>query len=162
MITGRWRISSQLYDPFNKSRERTIRNTPKTTYNCAGYALECFNWYEPAEESRPWESPFSFSNEKEAREKTSKAVEIMLKDFSGLRVVESLKEVRRDEYAILFRLSSDGDFHYLKRCANNRWFHKRGSCKEIERMKKEDIFKKWNGRYNGPIVIFAKTKNTLS
>lgn len=150
--------ASVLEDPFNIRVGRTVRSTPKRTYNCAGYALECFSWYCP----RPDEDGdyFRFDDGIEAEEKTAACVDIMLKDFPALRVVQSLAEVRPNEYAILFRLSPDGDFHYLKRDRIGHWRHKMGDCEYIETIKTAEIFKPWGswGRYTGPIVIFAKQR----
>lgn len=148
-------------DPLNVLGGRTVRSTPKGTYNCAGYALECFSWYCPrrGKQDGGWEY-FTFDNEVEAIEKTDAAVQVMLEDFPTMRRVESLADVRSDEYAILFRLSPDGDFHYLKRDRIGHWRHKMGNKKCIETIKAAEIFLPWGywGRYTGPVVIFAKQR----
>ena len=149
--------SSQEVDPLNVEGNRNVGNTNKHSYNCGGYALECFSWYCPKMEDSWFSDPFGFDSKEEAIEKTEKCVEIMLNDFPTMRRVQSLDEVRSDEYAILFRVSSDGDFHYLKRDKSNHWRHKMGNSPVIDTIKKRDIFKKWcHGRYDGPIVISAK------
>lgn len=68
--------------------------------------------------------------------------------LADLRVISSLDEVEENEYPILFRHSSDGDFHYVKRGKNGVWYHKRGASTEIEVMRKEKIFDKWCNRYD--------------
>ncbi len=160
MATIDWLASdSQIYDPLNWDKKRTVKNTDKSTYNCAGYALECFSWYSPTDDE--W-ADFGFDDMEEAAKKTEKAVQIMLRDFPTLRVIHTLQEVRQDEYAILFRLASDGDFHYLKRDKGGHWRHKMGDRDKIETMKASDIFDYWYySRYDGPIVIFAKKRQSI-
>lgn len=154
-------IETQKTDPLNNGGARNIRNTPKRSYNCGGFALECYSWYcpRPARSSR---FSYGFFTDKEAKEKTKRSVQCMLADFPDLRVISSLDEVRPDEYAILFRHSSDGDFHFLKRGKNGVWYHKMGGSRFIEIIPKSEIFNYWGmwGRYDGPIVIFAKKRKT--
>lgn len=144
-------------DQFNVNNLRNVDNSDKLSYNCAGYALQCFSWYMPAERStefRGWEKDevsFPFSA-------TERAVSIMLGDFPDLRRIQSLDEVRDNEYAILFRLSSDGDFHYIRQASNGHWFHKRGNHPYIDTIRASEIFKVWFNRYDGPIVILAKER----
>ena len=149
--------SSQEVDPLNVEGNRNVGNTNKYSYNCGGYALECFSWYCPRPENAEFDTYFGFDTIEEALNKTELCVRVMLSDFPTMRRVQSLDEVGPDEYAILFRLASDGDFQYLKRDKKNHWHHKMGNCPVIDTIKKRDIFKKWcHGRYDGPIVIFAK------
>nr|DAH81427.1 MAG TPA: hypothetical protein [Caudoviricetes sp.] len=142
-------------DKLNHNNKRNLRNTPKLIYNCGGYALGCFSWYCPRETDVFY---YGFDSHEEAREKTDYCVKCMLADFPTLRVIASLDEVAPDEYPILFRLSHDGDFHYLKRADNGIWYNKMGSCSMIEIMPKDRIFNIWYKRYDGPIIIFAKKK----
>lgn len=151
-------------DPLNRCHNRNIKNADKFGYNCAGYALECFSWYCPNAKG-DWDA-FAFDDMEEARRNTDKAVAIMLNDFPTLRVISNPEEVHEDEYVFAFRLSSDGDFHYVKRDSNNHWRHKMGSQSEIRTMRAADVLTKpWPvpslsgqmiDRYNGPIVLFAK------
>ena len=90
------------------------------------------------------------NSNKEMMEKTSPD------SWKAIIEFDSLDEVQSDEYPILFRHSSDGDFHYLRRGRNGIWYHKRGRTKEIDIMPKRLIFKVWCHRYDGPIVIMAK------
>ena len=80
----------------------------------------------------------------------------MLKDFEGrLRIISSLKELRKDEYAIAYRISSDGDFHFMKK-ARTRWHHKRGSMSTILTESEDNVLNSiWCDRYDGPIVLMA-------
>lgn len=150
-------IKSQLLDGFNTCSNRTIKNTPKGTYNCAGYALETFSWYLPSKTMVPWEA---YNRTKRSLyDLTRRCIKQMLNDFPDIRVIKNLDEVKENEYPILFRCSTDGDFHYLKRAQNNNWYEKRGSINCIFKVKAEEIFDTWCGyRYDGPIVIFAKER----
>ena len=140
-------------DLFNIQRKRNISNTERYLYNCAGYALETFSWYCPYDDY----DPFSFLRDSDELEEITKlTVSHMLKDFEGkLRVISSLKELRKDEYAIAYRISSDGDFHFMKK-ARTRWHHKRGSTLTILTESEDNVLNSiWCDRYDGPIVLMA-------
>lgn len=155
-FSKRYLLQSQKDDPFNRNNSRTVRNTNKYTYNCGGYALECFTWWNGSEDiSFFWFDP---DDRGEAERITSLYVKELLADFPDMRTVDSLDDIRENEYAILFRLSSDGDFHFLKRDRGNHWRHKMGNWYEIDTIKQSEIFDIWCGIYNGPIVIFAKER----
>lgn len=149
-------------DPFNFEKRRNIKNTDKNLYNCGGYALGTFSWYCPnAEEDDPfglWNFIFSPLPIPELMERvTASAVEQMLIEFADLRVITTLAEVKSDEYPIAFRVSHDGDFHYVKRARNGHWYHKLGSDSRICRMAESVVFSKdWGYRYDGRIVLLAK------
>lgn len=141
-------------DLFNVQRKRDISNTEKRLYNCAGYALETFSWYQPYDNLDVHDSLFSDSNTLESI--TQQTVSCMLKDFEGrLRVISSLKELEKNEYAIAYRVSSDGDFHFMKK-ARTRWHHKRGSMPTILIESEDNVLNSiWCDRYDGPIVLMA-------
>lgn len=89
------------------------------------------------------------------------AVTQMVRDFSdrNLRIINEISELGQGEYAIAFRLSSDGDFHYIKRNLIGRWYHKRGASAEILYMSTDEVFhSEWCGRYDGPIILLAIKK----
>ena len=68
-------------------------------------------------------------------------------------------DIRPNEYMLAFRISYDGDFHFVKRGNNGVWHHKRGSRDEIETMTILELLdESWIGRYDGPLVFFANTK----
>ena len=150
-------------DPFNKNNNRNVRNTPKRNYNCGGYALETFSWYCPHNEEDDntfLGYDYGFDTQEEAWVKTMYAVSKMILDFEGnLRMIKSLKQLHKDtERVVAFRLSSDGDFHYIKKTKNG-WRHKCGASFYIRRMSEHDVFNtKWNGRYDGPIILLAIKK----
>lgn len=150
-------------DPFNKNNRRNVRNTPKRNYNCGGYALETFSWYCPHSEEDDeflWGYDYSFGTQEEAWVKTMYAVSKMILDFEGnLRMIKSLKQLHKGtERVVAFRLSSDGDFHYIKKTLSG-WRHKCGASSDIRHMSEYEVFHtKWNGRYDGPIVLLAIKK----
>ena len=140
-------------DLFNNEHARNVHNTNTRFYNCAGYALGTFSWYCPYDDY----DPFSLLCDSNALEVVTKlTVSHMLKDFAGkLRVISSLEELRKDEYAIAYRISSDGDFHFMKK-ARTRWHHKRGSTSTILTESEDNVLNSiWCDRYDGPIVLMA-------
>lgn len=143
-------------DLFNVQRKRNINNTERHLYNCAGYALETFSWYCPNEED--WEYWGYEGDLSSARmfAKTFETVQFMLKDFKGrLRLIGSVDEVQENEYAIAYRISSDDDFHFMKKMANG-WHHKRGNSPSIYIESEDYVLNEiWCDRYNGPIALMA-------
>lgn len=149
-------------DQFNLNHKRNLRNTNKRHYNCAGYALGTFSWYCPHDEKDEdgnWFGyDYGFESNEEAWRKTMYAVAQMIRDFSnrGLRIINKVDELHGNEYAFAFRLSADGDFHYIKRNLIGQWYHKRGASLDIDRMTTDEVFNtRWCGRYNGPIILMA-------
>ena len=144
-------------DLFNRNHKRNAQNTEQFSYNCGGYALGTFSWYLPSYSDTVW-GIFRHYNEDQMAEITEEAVEIMLHDFPDLRLISDLRQVQKDEYAIAFRVSSDGDFHYARQDYYKKWSYKRGStaiCKITQRY----VFRNdWHGRYNGPLILFAKKR----
>lgn len=144
-------------DLFNANRQRNARNTNRFDYNCGGYALGIFAWYLPSYSSDVWGCWEDWDDE-EMQDITEEAIEVMLHDFTDLRLITALNEVRHDEYAIAFRISSDGDFHYIKQERSRMWTHKCGAG-IIRTMTRWEVFNThWDDRYDGPIVLFAKKK----
>lgn len=145
-------------DTLNSKCNRNIKNTRKMDYNCGGYALGTFNWYLPCTNEAE-HIPLGFETEEEAEALTKTCVKAMLMEFEArnLRVIDSLSCLNINEYAFAFRISSDGDFHYVRRHTNGKWFHKCGAESVIRLMEKEEVFTTdWcDGRYDGPIVLFA-------
>lgn len=145
------------HDLFNRLGERNSENTDQVVYNCGGFALGTFSWYLPQCESAwgCWEDDWSME---EMTELTDDCVAVMLDEFPDLREIQYLSEVRHDEYAIAFRLSSDGDFHYVRQMHGRTWTHKCGGG-EIQTMTRWEVFNTdWCWRYNGPIVLLAKKR----
>lgn len=141
------------HDLFNNERARNIHNTDTYFYNCAGYALGTFSWYCPYDD---YDLFSLLCDSDELEEITKLTVFHMLKDFEGkLRVISSLEELRKDEYAIAYRVSSDGDFHFMKK-ARTRWHHKQGNTPTILTESEDNVLNSiWCDRYDGPIVLMA-------
>ena len=143
-------------DLFNVQRKRNINNTKRHLYNCAGYALETFSWYCPNEEDWGYWGYDEDLSDAEMFAKTFETVQFILKDFKGhLRLIGSVDEVQENEYAIAYRVSRNGDFHFMKKMANG-WHHKRGNTDRIYVESEDYVLKEvWCGRYDGPIVLMA-------
>ena len=144
-------------DLFNVNRMRNSINTEECLYNCGGYALGTFSWYLPSCTEHTWGVWEDWEMD-EMQAITENAVAFMLNDFADLRVIDHLSEVRHDEYAIAFRVSSDGDFHYIKQGKSRTWTHKCGGGTIRTMTRWEVFYTNWNYRYNGPIVLFAKKR----
>ncbi len=150
-------------DPFNKERKRNVLNTQRHTYNCGGYALGTFSWYCPhCPADDGWSGyDYGFENAEEAWMKTMYAVSQMILDFEGkLRMIKTLNQLnKKTERVVAFRLSADGDFHYIKKSSNGCWYHKRGSSTPLHRMKEKDVLNSvWCDRYDGPVILLAIKK----
>ena len=149
-------------DPFNHNNKRNLRNTKRHTFNCGGFALGTFSWYCPhTEKDETWMGyDYGFDTREEAWIKTMYAVSKMMLDFPGMRMIKSLDQLdKQHERVIAFRLSSDGDFHYIKKCSNGVWHHKRGRSPMIWTMREKDVLHSvWCGRYDGPIILLAIKK----
>ena len=137
-------------DEYNSLRKRNVRNTEKRVYNCGGYALESFSWYIP-----------ELNGDSVCRADgttVDDCVQAMMIDLPNLRRIQTLDELKENEYAVAFRLS-DYDFHYIKRASNGHWFHKRGASCYIDTMKEEVVFSEsWGRGYDGEIALLAITR----
>ena len=139
----------QENDIHNFQKKRNLNNSNKRYYNCAGYALETFNWYAPSEHYRELDLT-----------DLDDCVDFMIKDFNGyLRRINDISELKEDEYAIAFRMSNDNDFHYIKRDKRGIWRHKRGGMPFIETIKQKYVFSDlWFSYYEGEIALLAKKR----
>ena len=156
-------------DKYNLEKKRNKDNTSRWDYNCGGYALGTYSWYCPAKEETDddydcivYGDCEEFFDEEEREHITNICINAMLEDFKdSLRVINDIKELKENEYAIAFRVSGEcDDFHYCKRDKRGHWTHKMGS-RNIEKIKKEDVFapywlNSWGEKYVGRIVLFAK------
>lgn len=131
----------------NKRNLRNMSGMRRRWFNCAGYALNTFSWYCP-----------DARHTKSGKDHAQK----LLDDFPDLRLIQSVEELLPDEYAIAFR-TSETDFHFVKRCDNGQWRHKRGWSYDIEYMSTKEVFSaRWcesrPDPYDGTIWLFAKKK----
>lgn len=135
---------------LNRGNKRNLRNMSgnrRGWFNCAGYALNTFSWYCP-----------DAKHTKSGKDRAQK----LLDDFPDLRIIKTVEELLPDEYAIAFRTSKT-DFHFIKRCDNGQWRHKRGRSYDIEYMSTKEVFSaRWcesrPDPYDGTIWLFAKKK----
>ena len=154
MVVGRY----SHHDPFNLNHGRNTTNTDLCDYNCAGYALNTYSWYQPEDVKFQWGFPFWLKGQK--RKYIKSAIDILTRDFPDLRVIKSVQDAQPDEYIIAFRVADD-DFHFIKRGMNNVWYSKCGGA-PIRRLTTEEVFAPaWNNyfgvaTYKGKITLFAK------
>lgn len=127
-----------------------VKHLFRGMYNCGGYALNTFDWYYPDE------AALSASSSDMA---VQRYADSMVKEFNGrLRIIQDVKELMDDEYAVAFR-TRNGDFHFCKRDDSGNWRHKRGGTPTLHRITKERLFsEEWPGGYCSRIVLFAKKK----
>ena len=146
-------------NPWNNNNERNIRNTDKSQYNCGGYALGLFNWFIPWTEEHDKTIGWDFyHNETEKEEFIRICVNYMTENLP-IRVISSISELKKREYAVAFRLSED-DFHFMKRGFNGVWYDKQGWLPFINTHKEKDVLNKknWYDRYDSEIILLAVKK----
>jgi hypothetical protein len=164
---------------FELLEKETCGMTEKTDewdYNCGGLALGTFDWLRLSSfrsalydvEDMVGESSFNVSDEEfeelvklEMEEIVNECVEELLERFSTIRLISSVSELQKDEYAFAFRIAAD-DFHFIRRLDNGAWVHKPGSS-YIREVNDGYVFSKFwphhDTPYNSTIFLFAKTKN---
>lgn len=152
-----------MHDRLNSKRLREMKNTPRTEFNCGGYALDTFSWYQPFSRNDGMLDNVieRFDDFEDALNYT---VEYMLKEFKGkLRLINNLNELQENEEAVAYRIEEDtwgADFHYVRRKRNGSWYGKLGACPIIHRYTEEEVFdyesEAWCfGRYNSEMILFA-------
>ena len=153
-------------DPYNLNNTRNIRNVDKAYYNCGGYALNLFSWYCPWEADEEVDTPLSrayedgeYFDDDEMFAPTMRCVQNMLAEIPTLRLLTGINDpIQENEYKVAFRISYDGDFHFMKRADNGVWHHKQGGSSDIRTATTQEVLDVWCGRYDGPLVFFANTK----
>ena len=133
------------------TRERNIFNTFTHEFNCMGFAFGVPEWL-------VIHSYVYYDNRDEIREYTDKAIQEIIKMFgkNRCRVIKEETEKTNNEFIVYFRLSDDGDFHFLKKLHNGEIYHKAGATK-IRKFNKDPYCDEWSDQHNycGPIVTFA-------
>ena len=125
----------------------------RSDFNCGGYALGTFDWIQ-------LESLLGFGIVKceQLKETTKEAVEELLEEFDYIRVIDKETEITKEEFLVYFRISDDGDFHFLKKFHNGEIYHKPGSF-PICKFHGNPYVDNWSVNktinYCGPIVLFA-------
>jgi hypothetical protein len=153
-----------MQDRLNTKRLRKVKNTPRTEYNCGGYALDTFSWYHPYSRQDGTLDNIIEAFEEDYDKVLDYTVKYMLEDFKGkLRVIANLNELQDNEEAVAYRIEMNNfiaDFHYVRRKRNGSWYGKLGGCPTIHRYTEEQVFdcesEAWlNGRYNSEMILFA-------
>lgn len=146
-------------DGMNILGKRNIDNTDKRDYNCGGYAMNVFSWYMPfTANTYDLYCGKTITSAEELNAYLWECVQCLLIDFAyrNIRIVNPTDKLAKNEYLVAFRVSSDGDFHFVKRCANGVWRHKRGNTKPIHTMTKQELYSKaWCDRYDSETIFFA-------
>lgn len=137
-------------DFFNLEHKRNRFNTSLRNYNCGGYALGIYVWYQ-------FEDYFDTVWEVGVEEMTRLCVNAILHDFPTMRVINDLHELQKNERAIAFRIC-ENDFHFMMRHKNGHWSHKPGRT-FIRSITKAEVFNPegWDLShiYDGPLVLLA-------
>lgn len=149
------RYLSSEEDYLNVYHTRDHLNTDIWDYNCAGYCLNAFSWYDPYENYCINEGFHnitelaealiidSFYSKKEAYETLIEiGREQILQDFSDtVRLIHNSSEIKSDEKLVVYKIGividtdqngnpyiKHADFHF-KQWENKYWTDKLGSCK---------------------------------
>lgn len=135
-------------------------------FNCGGFALGTCEWERFICCDARGYYPFS-RNRKKAYRNMGKmtyqcAQELLEKYPRQLRLVKDESEKLSYEEIFFFRVSSDGDFHFVLK-HGRKYLHKRGNTPWLDEMSKEEVYSSaWCDKYDGPMLIFAKTKKPFS
>jgi hypothetical protein len=147
-------------DGMNKLGLRNIRNTPRHSYNCAGYALGLFSWYTPFNSARY----YALETRRQYHKLERETVNQMLQDMPNLRLISDdiVREKAFDinKYTVIaFRLSRD-DYHYYRLGRNWQWYDKRGATPKIYSHSYNKVWENWGrfGQYDGKIYFFLKAR----
>lgn len=156
MVSGMFTPS----DALNQEKKRNILNTSKGEYNCGGFALGIFAWYLPLP-NKFHDRYYSMVN-KSLRLTLIYTSRYIVKEISDIRIIKNISELTKDEYAIAYRIGL-GDFHFMRRATNGKWYEKCGSRYRIDEVPEEVVFgKSWrDGYYNSDIVLFAKKRGNV-
>lgn len=157
---------------LNLDKERNEQNMDAFDYNCGGYALGTFTWIlldsfnhgEDLEfEDDETEDEMIEDIELYVDDLEEECVKELVENFAGLvRPISVISELKEDEYAVLFRVSYDGDgyiddFHFVKRHHDGHYSHKPGNAPIVE-FEGNPFYGDWESScldYNAPIKILA-------
>ncbi len=175
------------YDFYNTKRIRNSSNTNLSDYNCGGYALNTFSWYEPynGEDVEEIEEEVAeyldegWSVEQIYEFLASQFVDYMIHDIKGLRLIDNNDEVKKDERLIYFRFliglvsnfddNWEGtpddydyvhvDFHY-RFFEDGHWHEKNGvgDLKTCDGDADNSVWVCGANTYDSPIIKFALKK----
>lgn len=157
-------------ETLNLNKTRNVENSWNTDYNCFGYAFNIFEWLyldylSDIDMYIDYGIHLYTKNDIYLIENTMpKEIIDMCKGLC--RQVYSLKELRKNEFLVLFRLATNydeniekyaiNDFHFIKRLHNGQYVHKRGNMAvETYYGNPLDPDAYWNNKYNEKIIMFA-------
>lgn len=175
---------TETQDYYNIKGTRNSNNTDDFEYNCGGYALNTFSWYEPynvdideIEDSIARYIDRGYLKEQIYNILLNKFVKHILKDFKNLRTIRDKSELKEGERLIYFRyffeLISDfddnwigtedsydyihSDFHF-RFYENGHWYEKNGGG-PIHMCDGDDndgpVWYSGTNAYDSPIIKFA-------
>ena len=137
-------------DELNIQKKRSINNTDKNSYNCAGYALGTYSWYIPYGEYD------NVNLRNPSKKDYDLCIKTILNDFPNLEIVKIMLPVNKK--IIAFRIG-DGDFHFIVR-HQKLWYEKIGKLDYLNRISKKEVFSPcWKGRYTGRIIFFIERED---
>lgn len=152
-----------LGDAFNTLGLRNINNTEKWYYNCGGYALGTFSWYWPGRDEKEYGKIMKYAGDENWGPALELAAEAIIDELTGWRLVEIEEVMQRHyspkEYEVVAMRFCSFDFHFWKLGCNWNWYDKAGSSKDIDRHAFRDVMgKRWNQRYDSPIICFVRMR----
>lgn len=157
-------------ETLNLNKTRNIENSWNIDYNCFGYAFNIFEWL-----GFDYLSDIDMYVDYGVLGYTAEDIDLIegamtreiIKMCKGLcREVFSEKELKKNEFLVLFRLATRydkerdeyliRDFHFIKRLHGGQWVHKMGGLPvETYYGNPLDPFEDWNDKYNERIIMFA-------
>ena len=152
-----------LRDPFNVHGLRNITNTSKRFYNCGGYALGTFSWYWPGRTEEEHDEIMEYAEAEDWDNALGLAAEAIIGELPGWKLAELEAVMERvyspEKYEIVAMRFCDFDFHFWKLGRNWNWYDKMGSAGWIDRHAFTEVLaRRWNYRYDSPIVCFIRTR----
>ena len=152
-----------LRDPFNVHGLRNITNTSKRFYNCGGYALGTFSWYWPGRTEEEHDEIMEYAEAEDWDNALKLAAEAIVDELPGWELVGLEAVMERvyspDKYEIVAMRFCDFDYHFWKLGRNWNWYDKMGNAGWIDRHAFTEVLaRRWNYRYDSPIVCFIRTR----
>lgn len=160
MIT--WQ-QEDMVDPFNYNGKRNMANTPKSTYNCAGYAFGTYSWYMMGHDDEEHDLIMEHADSGDYEVALKLASQAIMDELPGWELVGLEAVMERvyspDKYEIVAMRFCDFDYHFWKLGRNWNWYDKMGSAGWIDRHAFTEVLaRRWNYRYDSPIVCFIRTR----
>jgi hypothetical protein len=109
----------------------------KRQYNCGGYALKSFNWFD---------FPLAIGSIPFGETKLKACARWICHKTKGKIISkEQAEKAKKEEIVVAFKISKNGDFHFMRKGKNNHWKHKMGNLPAVFNVDKKTVFsKKWD------------------